>query len=61
MIDRETMGGARSFTRTRVPIQSLFDCFEIGETLTEFLENFHSVRKEDVIEVLEMAKRTEVT
>ena len=57
-IDPETMGGTPVFTGTRVPIQSLFDYIETGETLDEFLENFPSVRKESAIEVLEMAKQT---
>jgi uncharacterized protein (DUF433 family) len=60
-IDPETMGGTPVFTGTRVPIQSLFDYIETGETLDEFLENFPTVKKEHVIEVLEMAKRTLTT
>ena len=55
-IDPETMGGTPVFTGTRVPIQSLFDYIETGETLDEFLENFPTVRKEHAIQVLEMAK-----
>ena len=51
------MGGTPVFDGTRVPIQSLFDYIETGETLDEFLENFPSVRKESAIEVLEMAKQ----
>ena len=49
------------FAGTRVPIQSLFDFIETGETLDEFLENFPTVRKESAIEVLEMAKQTLTT
>ena len=57
-IDPETMGGTPVFTGTRVPIQSLFDYIETGETLDEFLENFPSVRKDFAIRVLEMASKT---
>ena len=57
-IDKETMGGTPVFTGTRVPIQSLFDYIETGETLDEFLENFPSVKKEFVIEVLQMAEKS---
>ena len=57
-IDPETMGGTPVFAGTRVPIQSLFDFIETGETLDEFLENFPTVKKESAIEVLEMAKQT---
>jgi uncharacterized protein (DUF433 family) len=60
-IDPETMGGTPVFTGTRVPIQSLFDYIETGETLDEFLENFPTVAKEHAVQVLEMAKKTLTT
>jgi uncharacterized protein (DUF433 family) len=60
-IDRETMGGTRVFTGTRVGIQSSFDYIETGETLDEFLENFPSVKKDLTIQVLEMASKTITT
>jgi uncharacterized protein (DUF433 family) len=60
-IDPETMGGTPVFTGTRVPIQSLFDYIESGETLDEFLENFPSVKKDLAIQVLEMASKTLTT
>ena len=60
-IDPETMGGTPVFTGSRVPIQSLFDYIETGETLDEFLENFPTVAKEHAIQVLEMAKKTLTT
>ena len=60
-IDPETMGGTPVFTGTRVPIQSLFDYIETGETLDEFLENFPSVKKDLAIQVLEMASKTITT
>ena len=55
------MGGTPVFTGTRVPIQSLFDYIETGETLDEFLENFPSVKKDLAIQVLEMASKTITT
>lgn len=60
-IDPETMGGTPVFTGSRVPIQSLFEYIETGETLDEFLENFPTVKKEYAIEVLKMAKRSLTT
>ena len=57
-IDPETMGGTPVFTGTRVPIQSLFDYLETGETLDEFLDNFPSVNKDLAIKVLDMASKT---
>ena len=60
-IDPETMGGTPVFTGTRVPVQSLFDYIESGETLGEFLENFPSVKKKYALEVLQMARKTMTT
>ncbi len=56
-IDPETMGGTPVFTGTRVPIQTLFDYMEGGDSLNEFLDDFPSVTKETTIQVLEMAKK----
>jgi uncharacterized protein (DUF433 family) len=39
-----------------VPIQSLFDYLEGGETLDEFLHQFPSVRREQALAALEMAR-----
>lgn len=60
-IDPETMGGTPVFKGTRVPIKSLFDYLETGETMDEFLDNFPTVKKEYAIEVLEMAKKSITT
>jgi uncharacterized protein (DUF433 family) len=38
---------------TRVPVQSLFDHLEGGDSIDDFLEGFPSVRREQVIAVLE--------
>lgn len=56
-IDPETMGGTPVFTGTRVPIQTLFDYMEGGDTLEEFLDDYPSVTKEQAVEVIEMAKK----
>ena len=55
-IDPEIMGGTPVFMGTRVPVQSLFDYFEGGETLDEFLRQFPSVSREQAIAALEMAR-----
>lgn len=60
-IDPETMGGTPVFTGTRVPVQALFDYIGTGETLTEFLDNFPTVKKEYALQVLDMAKRSMTT
>jgi len=57
-IDPETMSGDPVFIGTRVPVQSLFDYIETGETKDEFLENCPSAKKEMAVQMLEMASKT---
>jgi uncharacterized protein (DUF433 family) len=52
----EVMGGAAVFHGTRVPVQTLLDYIEAGETIDDFLEGFPSVTREQVIAFLEEAK-----
>lgn len=51
----EVMGGTPVFAGTRVPIQTLLDYLEAGDTLPDFLEGFPSVRREQVIAFLQEA------
>ncbi len=51
----EVMGGTPVFSGTRVPIQTLIDYLEGGETIDSFLEGFPSVKKSQVIAFLEEA------
>jgi len=57
-IDRETMGGTPVFMGTRIPIQTLFDYLEGGDSLEDFIDDFPSVTKSQALEVLELAKKT---
>jgi len=50
------MGGAAVFRGTRVPLQTLVDYLEAGESIDDFLEGFPSVTREQVIAFLEEAK-----
>jgi len=50
------MGGAAVFGGTRVPLQTLLDYLEGGESIDDFLEGFPSVTREQVIAFLEEAK-----
>jgi uncharacterized protein (DUF433 family) len=59
--DPEILGGTPVFVGTRVPVQSLFDYIEGGDTLDEFLRQFPSVRREQTIAVLELARETLLT
>ncbi len=54
--DPEIMGGTPVFWGTRVPIQTLLDYLEAGETIDDFLEGFRSVTREQVVAFLEEAK-----
>ena len=58
-ISTEIMGGTPVFLGTRVPIQTLLDYLEAGESMDEFLEGFPTVSREQVIELLEEAKKTD--
>lgn len=60
-IDPETMGGTPVFTGTRVPVQTLFDYIEGGDDLNDFLEDYPTVPKESVMQVLAMAKKSLTT
>jgi uncharacterized protein (DUF433 family) len=57
-IDKEILGGTPVFNGTRVPIKNLFDYLETGETIDEFLEDFPSVKREQIIELLQFSERT---
>ncbi|NVO13187.1 MAG: DUF433 domain-containing protein [Rhodoplanes sp.] len=52
----DVMSGAVVFAGTRVPVQTLLDYLEAGETIDEFLAGFPSVTREQVIAFLEEAK-----
>ena len=54
--DPEILGGTPCFRGTRVPVDSLIDYLEAGDTLDEFLDNFPSVSRESAIAALEEAK-----
>src|SRR6267154_1074472 len=54
--DPEILGGTPCFRGTRVPVDSLIDYLETGDTLDEFLDNFPSVSREAAIAALEEAK-----
>ncbi len=54
----DVMSGAVVFAGTRVPIQTLLDYLEEGDSLDEFLEDFPTVSREHAIQVLELAKES---
>lgn len=54
--NQDVMGGAPVFSGTRVPVQTLLDYLETGDSIDDFLEGFPSVRREQVVAFLEEAK-----
>ena len=56
-IDREILGGTPVFKNTRVPLQTLFWHLEKGISIDEFLDDFPTVTKEQVIELLELSNK----
>ena len=55
--DPEIMSGTPCFTGTRVPVKNLFDYLERDYSVDEFLAHFPTVGREQVIAVLELARR----
>ena len=54
-IDKEVLGGQVVFKGTRVPVESLFWHLEKGISVDEFLEDFDTVSKDQVVALLEIA------
>lgn len=54
--DPEIMGGTPVFAGTRVPVVTMFDWLEDGESLDFFLENFPTVSHENAVAVLDLYK-----
>jgi uncharacterized protein (DUF433 family) len=55
-ISPEVMGGTPVFAGTRVPVQTLFEYLEAGDTIDDFLVGFPTVTREQVLVLLETAK-----
>jgi uncharacterized protein (DUF433 family) len=54
--DPEVMGGTPVFCGTRVPVQTLIEYLEAGDSIDEILGGFPAVTREQVIAFLEEAK-----
>ena len=53
----DVLGGTPVFKGTRVPVQALIDHLEAGDTLDAFLDQFPTVKREQAIAALELAKQ----
>ena len=54
--DPEIMGGTPVFVGTRVSLATLLEYLEAGQPLSEFLEDFPTVTREQAVAALEQAK-----
>jgi uncharacterized protein (DUF433 family) len=57
IVDPEVMSGEPCFAGTRVPVRTLFDYIEGGDTLDAFLEQFPTVNREKAVAFLERSTR----
>ena len=55
IIDPDILSGIPVFRGTRVPVQNLIDYLTTGETIDAFLDDFPTVKREQIIRFLELA------
>lgn len=56
-ISPEIQSGTPVFARTRVPVKILFDYLKNGDTIEEFLNDYPSVKREQVIQLLDLLEK----
>lgn len=59
--DQDVLGGTPVFAQTRVPVQTLLDYLEGGQSLQEFLDDFPTVGRDQAVAVLEQLKHILLT
>jgi uncharacterized protein (DUF433 family) len=55
--DPDVLGGTPVFVGTRVPVRTLVDYLEAGDSLNEFLDDFPSVTHEEAVAALQLARQ----
>lgn len=55
VIDPEILSGTPVFAGTRVPVRTLLDYLEGGDTMDEFLDQFPTVSREQAVAFLEQS------
>lgn len=53
---KDVLGGTPVFSGTRVPVGTLIDYLEAGDRLDDFLKDYPSVSRKQVLQVLELLK-----
>ena len=57
-VNPEIMSGTPVFEGTRVPIEALIENLAAGVSLDEFLDNFPSVQRDQVLAILNFSNQT---
>ena len=55
-IDKQIMQGTPCFAQTRVPVQTLIDFLETGETIDDFLAVYPTIPRRHVFSFLELSR-----
>jgi len=55
-IDKEVLHGTPCFANTRVPVQTLIDFLETGETIDDFLAVYPTIPRQHVFSFLELSR-----
>ena len=53
---KDILGGELVFRGTRVPVRTLIEYLKAGDSLDEFLKDYPTVTKKQVLNVLELAQ-----
>lgn len=54
-VDPEILSGTPVFDGTRVPVQTLMDYLKVGDRVDDFLADFPTVSREQILAVLDVA------
>ncbi|HBX50685.1 MAG TPA: hypothetical protein DEH02_06390 [Bacteroidales bacterium] len=60
-IDPEILGGTPVFSGTRVPVKNLFDYLEAGKSIDMFIEDFDTINKKQILQLLELTNKLLLT
>lgn len=55
-IDKDVLRGTPCFAGTRVPVQTLLDFLETGESIDDFLNVYPYIKRDQVLTFLEIGK-----
>ena len=56
-ISPDVQSGTPVFARTRVPVKILFDYLKNGDTIEEFINDYPSVKREQVVQLIELLEK----